>query len=365
MRENVSEIVVCLTTIPSRVRHLAETLDSLLKQTLPPKYIFLFLPKWSTKEQCVYPSIEIPISEKIIIQITDDDYGPLTKMYPLLVDVDPSLLENIEFVILVDDDKRYHERMIEEMVFHQGTFAASLHKTRNLIGIGFGGWIMNGWIHVTCGEGIECDWLETTNGAMYPLSLLQNAKPYLLLQKKLCANAFYCDDIWIGGWVKECTPNSKLLCVPFRNKCPHQVSNNSIHTNTQNANVNALRQNIYEMKQTSVNEKCKTTDVFFGAAKTQFRIPELHNVITNVKVARQLRDRVFKVALRCPKTDAKESVHIQNRVIFAMMIVVLFLLLLIVIAGSLMNKEAVAKTTSTTSPVVKMSFYQQRDDDQK
>src|SRR5689334_20779942 len=52
--QNRSNIIVSLTTIPSRMSLLGDTLKSLMAQTRPPREIRLNLPRFSTRENCAY-----------------------------------------------------------------------------------------------------------------------------------------------------------------------------------------------------------------------------------------------------------------------------------------------------------------------
>src|SRR4051794_31051368 len=77
-------IIVSLTTIPSRMAYLDLTLRSLLVQTRAPDHIYVCLPKFSTKENCVYPDLsdELAHHELITVIRCDKDHGPATKIIP-------------------------------------------------------------------------------------------------------------------------------------------------------------------------------------------------------------------------------------------------------------------------------------------
>ena len=104
---NVSDIIVCLTTTPSRVEHLDGALKSLLSQTVRPALIRLHMPDYSVREECGY---ELPVDLKSLrsIEIVHcQDDGPATKLIPALRDLPPD-----QPVLVVDDDMLYPSGMI-------------------------------------------------------------------------------------------------------------------------------------------------------------------------------------------------------------------------------------------------------------
>ncbi len=108
-----SDVVVSLTTIPSRIGLLAPTLRSLLHQTVRPAAIRLNIPHASVRERAAY---EIPGWLERLRAITIarcDDYGPATKIIPSLLDSSPD-----QRLLIVDDDRIYHRRLIEQLAGH-------------------------------------------------------------------------------------------------------------------------------------------------------------------------------------------------------------------------------------------------------
>ena len=108
MRNN---FCISLTSIPSRFGSVKEVIKSLNKQSTRPNKIFLNIPHNYKR----FPEIK-DINLDIFKDIKDDnfeisrceDYGPGTKLLGSI-----NLLKNFDFVILVDDDHYYHQRMNE------------------------------------------------------------------------------------------------------------------------------------------------------------------------------------------------------------------------------------------------------------
>ncbi len=123
-----SDIVVTLTTTPSRIELLDATLKSLLDQTRPPARIRLNVPHHSLREDRPY---QVPdrLTRLAALDIRrTDDLGPGTKLIPAV------LSEPADTPLLVVDDDRIYPRW---MVAHYEA-AAAAHPDRALT--------MAGWI---------------------------------------------------------------------------------------------------------------------------------------------------------------------------------------------------------------------------
>ena len=123
-----SNILVSLTTIPSRIHLLADTLKSLLAQSRAPRAIRLNLPAFSLREQRPY---EVPpwLAALESVQIAPcEDYGPATKLLPTLAASPPG-----QPILVVDDDRIYAPQLIATL---EESMAA-----RPEAALGLGGWI--------------------------------------------------------------------------------------------------------------------------------------------------------------------------------------------------------------------------------
>jgi len=105
-----SDAIVCLTTTPSRLPYIDDTLKSLLRQTLLPREIWLHVPAFSKRENRPY---EIPdrLQRLRSVRIRDcDDWGPATKFIPALTALPPGQL-----VIVLDDDRIYPPSLVRDL----------------------------------------------------------------------------------------------------------------------------------------------------------------------------------------------------------------------------------------------------------
>lgn len=103
-----SNIVVSLTTIPSRMEVIDETLKGLIDQTHPPARIVLNVPRFSRREQVPYVVPE-RLRRLASVEIREcEDWGPATKIIPSL-----QAETQGQPVLVVDDDRIYPPWMIE------------------------------------------------------------------------------------------------------------------------------------------------------------------------------------------------------------------------------------------------------------
>lgn len=103
-----SDIVVCLTTTPSRSVRLAGVLKSLLAQSLRPQAIRLHLPHFSQREGCAY-AVPAEVAALTCVEIVRcADEGPATKLLPAL-----GALPAGQKILVVDDDRLYPSDLLE------------------------------------------------------------------------------------------------------------------------------------------------------------------------------------------------------------------------------------------------------------
>lgn len=103
-----SDIVITMTTTPSRINLLEHTLKSLLDQSRPPSRIVLNLPAYSEREQTAYV---LPDSLKQLSCLDVHpckDLGPGTKLIPRLGAEAPDTP-----LLVLDDDRIYPHWLIE------------------------------------------------------------------------------------------------------------------------------------------------------------------------------------------------------------------------------------------------------------
>lgn len=112
-----SDVVVTLTTLPSRIPRIELTLKSLLQQRVSPAEIRLNVPKFSKREGVAY-GIPAPWRALQCIRIVEcDDFGPATKLIPALNDSAED-----QRLLVVDDDRIYRPTFVEDMTARSDRF---------------------------------------------------------------------------------------------------------------------------------------------------------------------------------------------------------------------------------------------------
>ena len=106
-------IYVSLTTIPSRVKNLNKSVESLLNQTQKPDKIFINIPFKYRRFTETIENEQIPKFDNSIVEITRcEDSGPGTKLLGSL-----KKLKKNSLLILADDDQVYENYMIEKFFY--------------------------------------------------------------------------------------------------------------------------------------------------------------------------------------------------------------------------------------------------------
>ncbi len=127
-RASRADVIVSLTTIPSRINFIAETLKSLMAQTRAPREIRLNVPETSIREKQPYV---IPqwLHELVSVKMVRcEDWGPATKLLPTV-----GSFEADQLILVVDDDRIYAPNTIEVLE------AAARSEPGTAFGLG--GWI--------------------------------------------------------------------------------------------------------------------------------------------------------------------------------------------------------------------------------
>lgn len=103
-----SDVIVSLTTLPSRLPMIDDALKSLFRQTRAPAEIRLYLPRFSTREQRVYavPDHLRRLKSLTIVDI-EHDQGPATKFMSAIKTAAPD-----QKLLIVDDDRIFPPDMV-------------------------------------------------------------------------------------------------------------------------------------------------------------------------------------------------------------------------------------------------------------
>ena len=138
-------IYISLTTIPSRVRNLHKSVESLLKQTHKPDKIFINIPNKYKRFKETIENNQLPQFNDPNVEITRcEDFGPGTKLLGSL-----NKFKKDSLVILVDDDHVYENYMIEKFNYFyskapENAYSFYVHPLKNFgVGQGADGFAIN------------------------------------------------------------------------------------------------------------------------------------------------------------------------------------------------------------------------------
>ena len=101
-------IYVSLSTIPSRIKTINKSIDSLMNQSLKPDKIFLNIPTNFKRFKEIILDKDIPKLPDIVEINRCDDCGPGTKLLGSI-----NKLKKNSLIVLADDDQIYEDYMLE------------------------------------------------------------------------------------------------------------------------------------------------------------------------------------------------------------------------------------------------------------
>jgi len=115
MRNGSQEIIVSLSTSPTRIVHIEHLIQTLTNQTIPPDKIVLNLPYVFKRTNDTFEKIPEFITQNPLVEINMcEDIGPATKVIPTA-----KLASSPDSIIIsVDDDIEYKNNMIEILLDH-------------------------------------------------------------------------------------------------------------------------------------------------------------------------------------------------------------------------------------------------------
>lgn len=225
---NKRNIVISLTTIPSRVdTSLFFALENLKKMNADK--IYIHVPKWSKREQKSYNfnNIKNYISSKdnIIINNIDEDYGPITKLIPLLdLEKDPNLL-----ILLVDDDCVHHTSAIDHLLNYKHLPAYGYTSRIPVFSSTKKNYIDNLQLIKYVQNEYIVPFIETSGLAVYKRSCFpETSKEFIEWTNTLPKDCFYVDDMVIGAWLSKNNIYSWIIPCSPNHFWYHNYASNSL-----------------------------------------------------------------------------------------------------------------------------------------
>ena len=208
---------VSLTSIPSRIDNIQETIFSIKNQTMKPIKIFLNLPfKFRRFPEYKFTEEQIDRLNKFNLEISRcEDYGPATKLMGSI----SKIKKDYDCVILIDDDHIYHkntfEILVENFKKEKVNYSYYLNKIFN---------IRNG---------------QCSDGFLINTNLLDNIEIFYEKYVKNNKNMFLDDDLWFAIYLYcEKKSYTKNIIEEFREKTGEFLS----YKQNINKDIDALHQ---------------------------------------------------------------------------------------------------------------------------
>tara|TARA_B100001057_G_scaffold265901_1_gene266097 strand:+ start:744 stop:1472 length:729 start_codon:yes stop_codon:yes gene_type:complete len=170
---------VSLTTLPTRIDKIGKTLKSIDNQSIKPNKIYINLPyEFKRFPNYKFTEDQIEKLQKYNVEINRcNDYGPGTKLIGSL-----SKIKEYDFVIILDDDHIYHNKMFEiflnEFKKNEKNYSYYVQKIFNL----------------NMGQGADGILINTKN-----LTKIVNFYQIYVNKNK---NLFLNDDLWISIYLQ-------------------------------------------------------------------------------------------------------------------------------------------------------------------
>lgn len=189
---NKENVIISLTTFPKRIEKTWIVIESLLRQSKPPKKIVLTLSRLQFPSENDLPKKLLKLrSEGLEILWTDDDLRSHKKYYYVMQKY------NKDIIVTVDDDFIYEKRMLEKLLdFHEKYPKCVItHLGLKKKGINYHNW--ENVFFKSFGPTKDIMPLGGS-GVLYPPNSLHSDAFNKDLIKKLCPLA---DDIWLNSMV--------------------------------------------------------------------------------------------------------------------------------------------------------------------
>jgi hypothetical protein len=218
---NEIKIVGSMTTLPKRIDKILPVINSILSQTRKLDILYLHIPEKTLKgESYIIPQAlidlelktnssttnkdgnlgtnEIPFfprfETKFVINRIEKDYGPITKLLPVLdIETDPETR-----IITFDDDMYMNKRVVK--LLENGT----IKYPNTAVGLS-GGCVGNFpfllQLVLNSNNDIECDWLQGTHGVCYKREYLNKDSIILAFQGEFHYLDNKHDDHKIGAYL--------------------------------------------------------------------------------------------------------------------------------------------------------------------
>ncbi len=207
-------IVVSLTTTPYRIYKLKPVIDGLLAQNVDISRIYLNIPYKFKRDNLEYTIPEWLTKYKKVQILRTEDYGPITKLLPVLALAN---LSKNTIIVTVDDDVRYPHNLILQLAYKAHKYPDSVaamsgvnldYDLNGNIGPGYG----NGFVKPRVAEA-QVTIVEGFGGVAYRRKFFDDSIFEIESAPQACKNS---DDVYISYYlaknkIKRLTVSNKYI----------------------------------------------------------------------------------------------------------------------------------------------------------
>lgn len=202
-KKTQKNVIVTMTTTPTRINKIWPTLNSIALQSQQPEKIYLWIPKTFKR----FPNASIQTlpdyilqNPNIHVQFIETDYGPASKLLPSL----KLFAQQDTKIIIIDDDRIYPPHFIHDLLKYEQLDPGAA--------IGIAGTVMHGTE--------RCEYRSTKKMALVDVLLGYNGilvKPNFFSEEVFhyppdLPEAFFEDDVWFSGHLHK--RNIRRVLIP-------------------------------------------------------------------------------------------------------------------------------------------------------
>lgn len=215
-KEKKEKLIVSMTSFPAAVEYAQEAVKSLLKSSLIPDKIILYLTFSQFGDEGLPLQLLKLQEENQVFEIRD--YPHDIRSYRKLI---PALLDFPEDVIVtVDDDVIYHPEMLSQLMDLHSKYPGDIiaHRAKKIImDAPYKKWKKYRWYHFL-GKKIHRDFLNLQTGVAGVLYPPRSLKKEMINPDLFTELAPTTDDIWF--WAAAVANDRAIIPVPFGKNKP-------------------------------------------------------------------------------------------------------------------------------------------------
>jgi len=186
-------LIVSLTTFPERISKVHLTIESIMRQTVRPKYIYLWLAKSQFKTIESLPLSLLKLKDLgLKIKFCDEDIRSHKKYYYALK------MKDDKIIITVDDDYIYNKNLISELLilYNKNTNSVCCNLAHNIVYDKSGFSPYKNWTKVNFSAPSKRILAIGAGGILYPPGVLHEEVLNKDAFMELCPLA---DDLWLNA----------------------------------------------------------------------------------------------------------------------------------------------------------------------